>query len=39
MTYPDGTKYEGEFKDDKPWTGTLTKLDGSKTKWKDGKII
>ena len=39
LTLPDGEKYEGEFKDGKPWTVTFTDLDGSKTEWKDGYEI
>ena len=39
MTYSDGRKYEGEWKDDKQHgQGTMTYLDGSKYEgeWKDG---
>ena len=39
LTLPDGERYEGEFKDGKPWTVTFTDLDGSKTEWKDGYEI
>ena len=39
LTLPDGEKYEGEFKDGKPWTVTFTDVDGSKTEWKDGYEI
>jgi hypothetical protein len=28
-TFPDGRKYEGEFKDGKPWNGTLIVKNGN----------
>mgnify|MGYP000681044212 CR=1 FL=1 len=44
--FPDGSTFEGEFKDNfisktkfKKWTGTFIDVDGSKTGWKDGKVI
>ena len=40
FTFSDGSKYVGEWKDDKPYgQGTFTSPDGSKYvgEWKDGK--
>ena len=44
--FPDGSRFDGEFKDNfisktkfKKWTGTFIDVDGSKTGWKDGKVI
>ena len=40
LTYSDGDKYEGEWKDEKPWNGTYYDKDGNiKGKFVNGKEI
>ena len=49
VAFPDGSVFEGEFKDNffpkimktkfEKWTGTFTDIFGKKTEWKDGKEI
>ena len=40
LTFRDGDKYVGEYKDEKPWNGTYYDKDGNiKGKFVDGKEI